>query len=125
MEINESTFITVLRACSLAGNSEMAVKMLKNMENAQEFHYNLVVDSFARKGDLEKGLEFIEGNMKGEGKGKGKVKAGVVTWKSLMSAARLKRNWRIAKICAEKVEEIDPNDVECKVLLRNMEEERI
>ncbi|KAK9705703.1 hypothetical protein RND81_07G076500 [Saponaria officinalis] len=110
------TFLCVLYACSHAGLVDEGNKIFDSMvhfhgcEPISE-HYACMVDLFGRAGQLEKALYFIE-NMP--------VKAGSVEWGALLGACMTHKDLALARKAADKLLELDPENVGYYVLLSNI-----
>ncbi|CAN4097555.1 unnamed protein product [Withania somnifera] len=100
------TFIGVLLACAHAGLVDKGLEYFESMEKRHGLvpemkHYGCVVDLLCRSGNLNRAFEFI--NLM-------PMAADVVLWRMLLSACKLHGNVVLAKISANKLLQLDPNN---------------
>ncbi|KAL9242203.1 hypothetical protein vseg_016224 [Gypsophila vaccaria] len=110
------TFLCVLYACSHAGLVDEGNKIFDSMVHVHGCepvaeHYACMVDLFGRAGQLDKALNFIE-NMP--------VKAGSVEWGALLGACMIHKDLALARQAADKLLELDPENMGYYVLLSNI-----
>ncbi|CAN6314130.1 unnamed protein product [Urochloa humidicola] len=116
MEPNESTFVSVLTACSVSGLEAEGWKQFNSMQ--QEYgmipqieHYGCMTDLLGRSGDLREVFQFIE-NMP--------IAPTSRIWGSLLTASRNKNDIDIAEYAAERIFQLDHNNTGCYVVLSSM-----
>ncbi|KAK7396072.1 hypothetical protein VNO78_16817 [Psophocarpus tetragonolobus] len=100
------TFVGVLSACTHMGLVEQGKSYFNLMKNVHYIeptssHYACMIDLFGRAGLLEEAYNFIR-NMP--------IEPDVVAWGSLLSSCRVHKNVDLAKVAAEKLLLIDPNN---------------
>jgi pentatricopeptide repeat protein len=116
IEPNESTFVSVLTACSVSGLETEGWKEFNSMQ--QEYgmvpqieHYGCMTDLLGRAGDLREVLRFIE-NMP--------IAPTSRIWGSLLTASRNKNDIDIAEYAAERIFQQEHNNTGCYVVLTSM-----
>ncbi|CAN6321549.1 unnamed protein product [Urochloa humidicola] len=116
MEPNESTFVSVLTACSVSGMEAEGWKQFNLMQ--QEYgmipqieHYGCMTDLLGRTGDLREVFQFIE-NMP--------IAPTSRIWGSLLTASRNKNDLDIAEYAAERIFQLEHNNTGCYVVLSSM-----
>ncbi|XP_020207742.1 pentatricopeptide repeat-containing protein At2g22070 [Cajanus cajan] len=100
------TYVSVLSACTHVGLVEEGksyFNLMKSVHNIEptSSHYACMIDLFGRAGLLEEAYDFIR-NMP--------IEPDVVAWGSLLSSCRVHKNVDLAKVAAEKLLLIDPNN---------------
>ncbi|WVY97905.1 hypothetical protein V8G54_030056 [Vigna mungo] len=100
------TYVSVLSACTHVGLVEQGKRyfnLMKNVHNIEptSSHYACMIDLLGRAGLLEEAYNFIT-NMP--------IEPDVVAWGSLLSSCRVYRNVDLAKVAAETLLSIDPNN---------------
>ncbi|KAI5679443.1 hypothetical protein M9H77_10393 [Catharanthus roseus] len=113
---NEVTFIAILTACSHSGLIKEAKQFLELMSTEYGLaptidHYDCLVDSYARAGQLNEALDLIQ-TMPFE--------PDAMSWKSLLGGCSIHRNFELGKIAAEKLLELDPQDTAAYILMFNL-----
>ncbi|XP_039125421.1 pentatricopeptide repeat-containing protein At5g04780, mitochondrial [Dioscorea cayenensis subsp. rotundata] len=113
---NEVTYISLLSACSHVGSVESGRRYFDQMlkdENVQPnvLHYSCMVDVLGRSGQIQEAWRLIE-NMP--------FKATAAMWGSLLGACRTHGELRLAKVAAEHLFEIEPENAGNHVLLSNL-----
>ncbi|KAF3436367.1 hypothetical protein FNV43_RR23459 [Rhamnella rubrinervis] len=110
------TFVALLSACSHGGLVSEGREYLKSM--ARDFgiepkgeHYACMIDLLGRIGLVEEAYEFIT-NMP--------MEPSESAWGALLSACRKHKNVELAKISAQKLLDLDPQDSGIYVLLANV-----
>ncbi|XP_072957329.1 pentatricopeptide repeat-containing protein At4g35130, chloroplastic [Typha angustifolia] len=113
LEPNESTFVSVLTACSVSGLADEGWMCFNSMQ--QEYHitpqiehYGCIVDILGRSGDLKKTVEFIE-NMP--------LVPTARIWGSLLTASRNSNNIELAEFAAEHIFALEHDNTGCYVIL--------
>ncbi|WOH05708.1 hypothetical protein DCAR_0625128 [Daucus carota subsp. sativus] len=113
---DEGVFASVLSACSHAGlvreGKEIFYSMGKEYNcEPLESHYSCMIDLLGRAGYLDEAYELIM---------KIKFQATSDIWVALLSACRLHKNIELAEISAQKIIEINPNDISSYIALSNI-----
>jgi pentatricopeptide repeat protein len=113
---NESTFVSVLTACSVSGLEAEGWKQFSSMQ--QEYgmvpqieHYGCMTDLLGRTGDLREVFQFIE-NMP--------IAPTSRIWGSLLTASRNSNDIDIAEYAAERIFQLEHNNTGCYVVLSSM-----
>ncbi|KAL6660250.1 hypothetical protein ACP70R_002372 [Stipagrostis hirtigluma subsp. patula] len=116
MEPNESTFVSVLTACSVSGLAAEGWIQFNSMQ--QEYgmvpqieHYGCMTDLLGRAGDLGEVLRFIE-NMP--------IAPTSRIWGSLLTASRNNNDIDVAEYAAERIFQLEHDNTGCYVLLSSM-----
>ncbi|XP_062216857.1 pentatricopeptide repeat-containing protein At4g35130, chloroplastic-like [Phragmites australis] len=116
LEPNESTFVSVLTACSVSGLATEGWLQFNLMQ--QEYgmipqieHYGCMTDLLGRAGDLREVLQFIE-NMP--------VAPTSRIWGSLLTASRNRNDIDVAEYAAEKIFQLEHDNTGCYVVLSTM-----
>ncbi|QHO00003.1 hypothetical protein HN51_035043 [Arachis hypogaea] len=113
---DEGMFTSVLSACSHSGlvdeGKEIFYKVMRNY-NMEPGHtqYSCLIDLLGRAGNLDEAYIVINDM---------RLKPNEDIWTSLLSACRLHRNLKLAEIAAEKLFELNPNEVSGYVCLANI-----
>ncbi|KAL7118495.1 hypothetical protein ACP275_02G005400 [Erythranthe tilingii] len=115
-EPNESTFVSILSACSIAGIFEQGWNYFDLMKNYYGLdpeieHYGCMLDLLGRVGDFEKAKIFIE---------EMPLAPTHRIWGSLLSASRHHKNIEMAEVAAEGIFSLNNDNAGCYVLLSNM-----
>lgn len=115
-QANDVTFVGLLTACSHAGLVEEGLKyfdeLLKNKSiQVREDHYTCLVDLCGRAGRLKEALNIIEGLDK---------EASSSVWSALLAGCNLHGNADIAKLVADKILKIEPENAGTYSLLSNI-----
>ncbi|GFP89073.1 pentatricopeptide repeat-containing protein at4g35130 chloroplastic [Phtheirospermum japonicum] len=117
---NESTFVSILSACSISGFVDQGWKYFDLMKSDYGLdpgieHYGCMLDLLGREGNLDGAKSFIE---------KMPLKPTARIWGSLLVASRHHKNIEIAEMAATKIFSLDNdnnyNNIGCYVLLSNM-----
>ncbi|KAM0939787.1 putative tetratricopeptide-like helical domain superfamily, DYW domain-containing protein [Dioscorea sansibarensis] len=113
---NEVTYISLLSACSHVGSVERGRRYFDQMlkdENVQPnvLHYSCMVDVLGRSGQTQVAWRLIE-NMP--------FKATASMWGSLLGACRTHGDIKLAKVAAEHLFDIEPENAGNHVLLSNV-----
>ncbi|PKA47537.1 Pentatricopeptide repeat-containing protein [Apostasia shenzhenica] len=113
---NEVTYVSVLSACSHAGlveSGRLYFDMMRQDGSVQPnvLHYACMVDVLGRSGFVHEAWELIR-NMPFE--------ATASVWGSLLSSCRLSGDLQLAKIAADHLFEIEPENAGNHVLLSNV-----
>ncbi|KAL6907681.1 hypothetical protein ACP4OV_002720 [Aristida adscensionis] len=116
MEPNESTFVSVLTACSVSGLTSEGWAQFNSMQ--QEYgmvpqieHYGCMTDLLGRAGDLREVLQFIK-NMP--------IAPTSRIWGSLLTASRNKNDIDVAEYAAERIFQLEHDNTGCYVVLSSM-----
>lgn len=115
--VDSSTLKSILKACGLTGRLDEAHSLLMSMEvvygvEPSEEHYSCILEGFARAGMLEEVENFIDEIIPD--------KVGKMTWRTLLSSARIIGNMDVAKFALEKLLELDPSDCLANLLLEKV-----
>ncbi|EHA8589860.1 pentatricopeptide repeat-containing protein, chloroplastic [Cocos nucifera] len=113
---NESTFVSVLTACSLSGLVDEGWMNFNSMQQEYNFspqieHYGCMVDLLGRTGDLKEAVDFIE---------RMPLVPTARIWGSLLTASRNKNDIEMAEFAAEKIFALEHDNTGCYVLLSSM-----
>ncbi|XP_022685539.1 pentatricopeptide repeat-containing protein At4g35130, chloroplastic [Setaria italica] len=116
VEPNESTFVSVLTACSVSGLEAEGWKQFSSMQQnygmvPQIEHYGCMTDLLGRTGDLREVFQFIE-NMP--------IAPTSRIWGSLLTASRNNNDIDIAEYAAERIFQLEHNNTGCYVVLSSM-----
>ncbi|XP_027363023.1 pentatricopeptide repeat-containing protein At2g22070 [Abrus precatorius] len=100
------TYVGVLSACTHVGLVEQGksyFNLMKNVHNIEptSSHYACMIDLFGRAGLLEEAYNFIR-NMP--------IEPDAIAWGSLLSSCRVHKNVDLAKVAAENLLLVDPNN---------------
>lgn len=100
------TYVGVLSACTHVGLVEQGKCYFNLMKNVYHIeptasHYACMIDLFGRAGLLEEAYNFIRSMP---------IEPDVIAWGSLLSSCRVHKNVDLAKVAAEKLFLIDPNN---------------
>ncbi|KAF9608195.1 hypothetical protein IFM89_007817 [Coptis chinensis] len=100
------TYVGVISACTHAGFVEQGQNYFSLMQNVHKIkpthsHYSCMIDLFGRAGLLQQAHNFIE---------KMPVEPDVIAWGSLLSSCKVHKNVELAKIAAERLLLIDPEN---------------
>ncbi|XP_020581733.1 pentatricopeptide repeat-containing protein At4g35130, chloroplastic [Phalaenopsis equestris] len=115
-EPTDSTFLSILSACSVSGFIDEGWMYFDIMQREHKInprieHYGCLVDLLGRSGDLKKAVEFIE---------RMPVAPTSRIWGSLLTASRNNNNIRVAEFAAERIFELDHDNTGCYVILYGM-----
>uniref|UniRef100_A0A0D9WKZ7 DYW domain-containing protein n=1 Tax=Leersia perrieri TaxID=77586 RepID=A0A0D9WKZ7_9ORYZ len=113
---NETTFLSVLSACSHAGLVDEGRKYFTSMKEDYGLepgmeHYGTVVDLLGRSGKLEEAWAFIQ---------KMPVDPGISVYGAMLGACKLHKNVELAEESAQKIFELQPQEGVYHVLLANI-----
>ncbi|KAA8532216.1 hypothetical protein F0562_032259 [Nyssa sinensis] len=113
---NAITFIAIFTACSHCGLITEAKKYLESMSSECGLeptidHYDCMIDIYSRAGLLEEALELIK-TMPFE--------PDSMSWKSLLGGCSIHQNFKLGKIAAEKLLQLDPEDTAAYILMFNL-----
>ncbi|KHN26811.1 Pentatricopeptide repeat-containing protein [Glycine soja] len=113
---NSVTFTGVLSGCSHSRLVEEGLHIFNSMSRDHQVepdanHYACMVDVFSRAGRLDEAYEFIQ---------KMPMEPTASAWGALLGACRVYKNLELAKISANKLFEIEPNNPGNYVLLFNI-----
>ncbi|CAL4928915.1 unnamed protein product [Urochloa decumbens] len=116
MEPNQSTFVSVLTACSISGLEAEGWKQFNSMQQEYDMipqieHYGCMTDLLGRTGDLREVFQFIE-NMP--------IAPTSRIWGSLLTASRNKNDIDIAEYAAERIFQLEHDNTGCYVVLSSM-----
>ncbi|KAF0893296.1 hypothetical protein E2562_023935 [Oryza meyeriana var. granulata] len=116
LQPNESTFVSVLTACSVSGLVDEGWMHFNLM--LQEYgmipqieHYGCMTDLLGREGDLREVLQFIESMP---------IDPTSRIWGSLLTASRNQNDIDIAEYAAERIFELEHDNTGCYVVLSSM-----
>ncbi|PKI41294.1 hypothetical protein CRG98_038315 [Punica granatum] len=113
---NEVTFVSVLRACSVAGLVSEGIKHFEDMKlvygiEPQLEHYGCMVDLYGRAGRLTEALDFIN---------KMPVEPHAAAWGALLNACKIHKNMEIGELASMKIVEIEAKNHGAYVQLSNI-----
>ncbi|KAJ0976695.1 hypothetical protein J5N97_012169 [Dioscorea zingiberensis] len=113
---DEVTYISMLSACSHVGSVESGRHYFDQMmkdDNVQAnvLHYSCMVDVLGRSGRIQEARELIE---------KMPFKATASMWGSLLGACRIHGDLELAKVAAEHLFELEPENAANHILLSNL-----
>ncbi|PQQ14466.1 pentatricopeptide repeat-containing protein [Prunus yedoensis var. nudiflora] len=113
---NESTFVSLLTACSISGMVNEGWKCFNSMKLDYGIdpgieHYGCMIDLLGRKGNLDQAKIFIE---------EMPLVPTARIWGSLLTASRNNRNIELAELAAERILSLEHDNTGCYVLLSNM-----
>ncbi|XP_061356410.1 pentatricopeptide repeat-containing protein DOT4, chloroplastic-like [Gastrolobium bilobum] len=116
IEPDESSFTSILSACSHSGLMNEGWKFFNSMTSECGIepkleHYACMVDLLARSGNLSKAYRFIETMP---------IKPDATIWGTLLSGCRIHHNVELAEKVAEHVFELEPENTWYYVLLANV-----
>ncbi|KAM5562617.1 pentatricopeptide repeat-containing protein [Rosa sericea] len=113
---NESTFVSLLTACSISGMVDEGWKYYASMKLEYGIdpgieHYGCMIDLLGRTGNLDQAKTFID---------KMPLLPTARIWGSLLTASRNNRNIELAEVAAENILSLEHDNTGCYVLLSNM-----
>jgi pentatricopeptide repeat protein len=116
MKPNNITFVSLLSACSHAGLVDKGWQYFDCMSREYfitpaEEHYACMVDLLGRAGHLNEAHDFIKHTP---------FEHGVLVWRALLSACRMHCNIELGQLVAERLFELEPENVGSYVLLSNI-----
>lgn len=116
LQPNESTFVSVLTACSVSGMADEGWIQFNLMQRdygiiPQIEHYGCMTDLLGRAGDLREVLKFIESIP---------ITPTFRIWGSLLTASRNRNDIDIAEYAAERIFELEHDNTGCYVILSSM-----
>ncbi|OVA00435.1 Pentatricopeptide repeat [Macleaya cordata] len=119
---NETTFVSILTACTHAGLVDEGLKLFDQMETMYQVkpqleHFACVVDLLSRAGFLEEAEKFIEEKMGGLGGGDANV------WGALLGACRIYGNVKVGNRVWKKLANLRVADCGTYVSLYNIYKE--
>ncbi|KAL6861652.1 hypothetical protein ACP4OV_017352 [Aristida adscensionis] len=113
---NETTFLSVLSACSHAGLVDEGQKYFTSMKEDYGLepgmeHYGTMVDLFGRAGKLDEAWSFIQ---------KMPIDPGISVYGAMLGACKLHKNVELAEESARRIFELGPEEGVYHVLLANI-----
>ncbi|RWV81574.1 hypothetical protein GW17_00056988 [Ensete ventricosum] len=113
---NQSTFTSVLTACSITGLSDEGWLHFDSLQREYGMspeieHYGCMVDLLGRTGDLRAAIEFIN---------KMPLVPTARIWGSILTAGRNNRNIEVAEFAAKHILRLEHDNTGCYVLLSSM-----
>ncbi|GAV79059.1 PPR domain-containing protein/PPR_2 domain-containing protein [Cephalotus follicularis] len=113
---DDITFVGILSACSHGGLISEGLEIFENMEKyggvePKGEHYACMIDLFGRTGLLEEAYELIK---------KMPMKPSEAAWGAILNACRMHGNVEMAKLAANKLLHLDPEDSGIYVLLASI-----
>ncbi|KAK1282996.1 putative pentatricopeptide repeat-containing protein [Acorus calamus] len=116
VELNEVTFISVLRGCAVAGMVDWGVEIFESMRWVHRIeptleHYGCMVDLYGWAGQLEEAVDFIRSMP---------IEPHVGAWGALLNACRLHRNKALGELALSKIVEIESGNDGAYVTLSNI-----
>lgn len=115
IELNDMTFLGILKACAhggLVGHGLSYFKRMKEVHNIepQMKHYGCIVDILGRAGQLDNAYDFIM---------KMPLRPDRVIWRTLLGACKMHGNIVLAETVMERLNEIETANSRNSVLLSN------
>ncbi|XP_024023652.1 pentatricopeptide repeat-containing protein At2g22070 [Morus notabilis] len=109
------TYVGVLSACTHVGLVDQGRSYYNLMRNVHKIeptlsHYSCMIDLFGRAGLLQEAFDFIKSMP---------IEPDVVGWGSLLSACRVHKNVDLAKVAAERLLAIEPENSGAYLALAN------
>ncbi|PON32779.1 DYW domain containing protein [Parasponia andersonii] len=116
MKPDHITYVGVLSACTHVGLVEQGRSYYNMMRNVHKIeptlsHYACMIDLFGRAGLLQEAFHFIESMP---------IEPDVVAWGSLLSSCKVHRNVGLAKVAAERLLLIEPENSGAYSALANL-----
>jgi pentatricopeptide repeat protein len=116
LEPNESTFVSVLTACSVSGLAAEGWMQFNSMQQdygmiPQIEHYGCMTDLLGRAGDLKDVLRFIDSMP---------IAPTSRIWGSLLTACRNRSDIDVAEYAAEKIFQLEHDNTGCYIVLLSM-----
>ncbi|KAK9051639.1 hypothetical protein SSX86_028267 [Deinandra increscens subsp. villosa] len=116
IKLNEASFTSILYACSHSGLMQEGWKFYNIMVNDCKIepkleHYGCMVDLLCRGGKLSEAYKFIK---------KMSIKPDVTIWGALLCGCRFHHDVKLAEIVAERIFELEPENMEYYVLLSDI-----
>ncbi|KAJ0969841.1 hypothetical protein J5N97_022718 [Dioscorea zingiberensis] len=113
---NKSSFLSVLRACSISGLVDEGWKHFNSMQqnhniSPQIEHYGCMVDILGFSGDLKMAIDFID---------RMPMTPTARIWGSLLTASRNNKNIEVAEFAAKHIFRLKNDNTGCYVLLSSM-----
>nr|GMD40334.1 pentatricopeptide repeat-containing protein At2g22070 [Ipomoea batatas] len=100
------TYVGVLSACihvGLVAQGRLYFRMMKDVHGIEptSSHYSCMIDLFGRAGLLQEAQDFIE---------KMPIEPDAIAWGSLLASCKVHKNVKLAKLAAERLLSIDPEN---------------
>ncbi|XP_040378329.1 pentatricopeptide repeat-containing protein At4g35130, chloroplastic [Oryza brachyantha] len=116
LQPNESTFVSVLTACSVSGLVDEGWMhfnlMLQEYDMIPQIeHYGCMTDLLGREGDLREMLQFIESMP---------IDPTSRIWGSLLTASRNQNDIDVAEYAAERIYQLEHDNTGCYIVLSSM-----
>ncbi|XP_076916256.1 pentatricopeptide repeat-containing protein DOT4, chloroplastic-like [Bidens hawaiensis] len=116
IKLNEASFSSILHACSHAGLVQEGWTLYNIMVNEYKIepkmeHYGCMVDLLCRGGNLSEAYKFIN---------KMSIKPDVTIWGALLCGCRFHHDVKLAETVAERIFELEPENMEYYLLLANI-----
>ncbi|KAI4323599.1 hypothetical protein L6164_023192 [Bauhinia variegata] len=113
---NETTFLSVIAACSHSGFVEEGLHYFESMKDDYGLepsmdHYGAMVDLLGRAGELDHAWRFIQSMP---------IKPGITVLGAMLGACKIHKNVKLGEKAAEKLFDFDLNDGGYHVLLANL-----
>lgn len=113
---NHVTFLAVLSACSYSGLYDIGWRIFESMRRdhmvkPRAMHYACMIELLGRKGLLEEAFAFLN---------EAPFQPTVNMWASLLTACRVHKNIKLARISAEKIYGMEPEKLSNYIVLLNM-----
>ncbi|KVI07421.1 Pentatricopeptide repeat-containing protein [Cynara cardunculus var. scolymus] len=113
---NSITFIGALSACGHSGLLEDGLRHFRSMTKdygitPKTDHLACMVNLFSRKGQTKLAFDFITSFP---------TKPDKVVWRCLLSGCKTSKDFDLGKYAAEKILDIDPDDVSAHIMLSNI-----
>ena len=112
---DETTYLSVITACSHAGKPEESLRHLSAIENPSLPLYICAIDALGRAGNLTKAMRILD---------EMPFEADDLAWKTLLAACRKHDSLELGEMVAKKVMEMAPEDSAGYILLSNLHASR-
>ncbi|XP_057770298.1 putative pentatricopeptide repeat-containing protein At3g13770, mitochondrial [Salvia miltiorrhiza] len=113
---DSTTLLIVLSGCSHGGMEQIGLEFFDEAASTSGVdlgieHYGCVVDLLGRAGQLERALQFVK---------EMPLEPNAAIWGSLLGACRAHQNFRVGKVAADHLLEIEPENAGNYVMLCNL-----
>lgn len=113
---DSTTLLAVLSGCSHGGMEQIGLRFFDEAASTSGVdlgieHYGCVVDLLGRAGQLERALRFVK---------EMPLEPNAAIWGSLLGACRAHQNFRVGKVAADRLLEIEPENGGNYVMLCNL-----
>ena len=113
---NDITFVGLFNACTHGGFAEEGIAYFDMMTKVYQIkpqieHYGCLIDLLGRAGRFDEAMEVVRGM---------EMEPDEVIWGSLLNGCKIYRHTDLAKICVQKLMEIDPHNGGYASMLANI-----